>query len=144
MTIKFTVDGAPFGKQRPRHNRYTNTTYTPKETFNHEAYISIAYRLKYGQTKFAPGTPLKLTVKAYMGIPKGANKAKHKLMLEGALRPTVKPDWDNIGKLVADALNGVAYDDDKCICAAIVEKYYSDSPRTEIEVTDCVANPGNT
>ena len=144
MTVKFTVGGAPFGKQRPRHNRYTNTTYTPKETINHEALVAMIYRMQYGQTKFEPRVPLKITVRAYMSIPKGATKAKRKLMLEGTIRPTVKPDWDNIGKLVADALNGVAYDDDKCICAAIVEKFYSDAPRTEIEVTECVVNPGNT
>lgn len=44
MTVKFTVGGAPFGKQRPRHNRYTNTTYTPKETTNHEALVAMIYR----------------------------------------------------------------------------------------------------
>ena len=53
-------------------------------------------------------------------------------MLSGFIRPTVKPDWDNIGKLVADALNGIAYDDDKCIVDAQVRKFYSDQPRTDI------------
>ena len=53
-------------------------------------------------------------------------------MRSGEIRPTVKPDFDNIGKLIADALNGVAYDDDKCIVDAQVRKFYSDNPRTEV------------
>ncbi len=144
MTVEFTVEGNPFGKQRPRHNRATNVTYTPKETTNHETIIALSYKKRYGRARFAPGTPLCLAVKAYMPIPKGATKAKRKLMQEGAIRPITKPDWDNIGKLVADALNGIAYDDDKCICTAVVEKYYSDLPRTEIIITECVVDVNNT
>ncbi len=73
-----------------------------------------------------------MKVTAYMPIPKSASKKRHELMLSGAIRPTVKPDWDNIGKLVADALNGVAYDDDKCIVDAQVRKFYSETPRTVV------------
>nr|DAG40359.1 MAG TPA: Endodeoxyribonuclease RusA [Caudoviricetes sp.] len=71
-----------------------------------------------------------------MRIPKSATKAKRELMLTGKIRPTVKPDWDNLGKLVSDALNGIAYDDDKSVVDASVRKYYSDRPRTQITVCD--------
>lgn len=67
-----------------------------------------------------------------MKIPKKTSKDRRSKMLSGFIRPTVKPDWDNIGKLVADALNGIAYDDDKCIVDAQVRKFYSDQPRTDI------------
>ena len=73
-----------------------------------------------------------MCVIAYIRIPKSATKVTKSKMLSGEIRPTVKPDWDNIGKLVADALNGVAYDDDKCIVDAQVKKIYSDHPRTDI------------
>lgn len=36
-------------------------------------------------------------------------------MLEHRIRPTVKPDLDNVAKLIYDALNGVAWYDDNAI-----------------------------
>ena len=40
--LRFTVEGEPFGKQRPRHNG--KITYTPQETHDHEDLIRWAYR----------------------------------------------------------------------------------------------------
>ena len=80
--------------------------------------------------------PLKLTITAYFPIPSSASKKKKELMLAGIIRPTIKPDWDNIGKIVTDALNHLAYDDDKQIVEAIVRKLYSDEPRVEIEIEE--------
>lgn len=132
MAVKFTVLGEPFGKQRPRHNRRTNITYTPNETRQHEQQIAWAYNRQVGAFRFPKDACISMKVTAYMPIPKSASKKRHELMLSGAIRPTVKPDWDNIGKLVADALNGVAYDDDKCIVDAQVRKFYSETPRTVV------------
>lgn len=61
-------------------------------------------------------------------------------MISGEIRPTVKPDWDNIGKLIADALNGIAYDDDKCIVDAMVRKFYSTDPRTVVILQEAQIN----
>ncbi len=71
-----------------------------------------------------------------MKIPKSASKKLRADMLSGAVNPTKKPDWDNIGKIVSDALNGVAYEDDKSIISAAVYKRYSDNPRMEISLWD--------
>ncbi len=130
--VCFTVLGEPFGKQRPRHNRCTNTTYTPAETKQHERQIALEYRKQCGSARFSKGTYVEMKINAYMKIPKSASKAARAKMIDGSVRPVVKPDWDNIGKLVADALNGLAYDDDKCIVDAQVRKFYSEQPRTEI------------
>ena len=132
MKISFTVFGEPFGKQRPRHSRLSNTTYTPTKTKQHERDIVTAYRAQCGGFRFPADSYISLQVAAFMKIPSGASKAKRKLMLDGIIRPTKKPDWDNIGKLVADALNGVAYDDDKCIVDACVQKFYSETPRIQV------------
>lgn len=128
--IRFTVLGNPFGKQRPRHNRYT--TYTPEKTRLHEREIALEYGKQCGNTRFASGTYVEMKITAYMKIPKSASKAARAKMIDGLIRPTVKPDIDNIWKLVADALNGIAYEDDKCIVDAQVRKFYSEQPRTEI------------
>jgi Holliday junction resolvase RusA-like endonuclease len=55
-------------------------------------------------------------------------------MLAQRVWPTKKPDADNILKLVADALNGLAYVDDKNIVTAHAHKVYSDRPRLEINI----------
>ena len=75
---------------------------------------------------------IKADIKAYYPIPKSTSKKQHQAMLDGQIRPTKKPDWDNIGKIICDALNGIAYKDDSAIVEAMVEKYYSDEPRVEV------------
>lgn len=36
-------------------------------------------------------------------------------------------DWDNLGKLVSDALNGLAYADDSQVREALIRKHYPDT-----------------
>lgn len=130
--IRFVVEGEPFGWQRAGQNRRTGATYTQVETRRREREVELAYRNQCGWAFFGEEMYVDLKVIAYMKIPKSANKTTRTKMLEGIIRPAVKPDWDNIGKLIADALNGVAYKDDKCIVNAAVSKRYSDHPRTEV------------
>ena len=63
-------------------------------------------------------------------------------MLKDEIRPTVKPDWDNIGKLISDALNGVAYADDKDIVFGAVQKAYSSKPRTVVTLWEFIDERG--
>ena len=135
MQIEFTIPGEPFGKQRPRHSRVSGTTYTPKETKLHEQLIQWEYR-KQCRDRFLEGTQIRIIITAVMSIPKSTPKYKRTDMLSGKIRPTKKPDWDNIGKLVCDALNGVAYDDDKCVCEAVVRKFYGCEPRVIVRLED--------
>ena len=136
MTVLFTVPIPPFGKQRPRHNRRTGVTYTPIETKKHERMIAEAYKALYDALCFDESAFLRVEVTAYYPIPKSASKRKRTQMLMGEIRPTVKPDWDNVGKLITDALNGVAYPDDKQIVTALINKQYAVVPRMEIRITD--------
>lgn len=131
MTLSFTVNGTPFGKERPRLGR-GGRTYTPEKTRDKEREIVFAYREFCGAQRILKGTPISVLIYAYYKPPKGTTKAMREKMLAGEVRPTKKPDWDNIGKLVCDALNGIAYDDDKSIVDATVRKFYSDEPRMVI------------
>lgn len=135
MQVEFVVPGEPFGKQRPRHSRASGTTYTPKETKLHEQLVQWAYR-RESAYKFPEGSQLRITIFAVMGIPKSTPKYRRADMISGKIRPTKKPDWDNIGKLVCDALNGVAYDDDKCVCDARVIKFYDEEPHLRVRLED--------
>ena len=57
-------------------------------------------------------------------------------MLLGELLPTVKSDLDNCLKSIMDALNGVAYEDDKQVVMATINKWYSEEPKAEIIIRE--------
>lgn len=46
----------------------------------------------------------------------------------------MKPDCDNIAKAILDALNGVAYDDDKQVVRLHVEKEYGATGSVEVVI----------
>jgi len=75
---------------------------------------------------------VKATIKAYFGIPKSISQKRKKLMIDGKVRPTKKPDADNIAKSVLDSLNGIAYKDDSAVVALQVDKYFDENPRVEV------------
>lgn len=136
MRIVFTVDGAPVGWQRAGTNRYSGRHYTQERTRETERMIAYVYQAAAHGFRFKERTPVSLTVLAYYPIPKSVSRATRARMIAREILPVVKPDWDNVGKLVSDALNGVAYGDDKEIVAATVIKMYSDRPRMRIVLED--------
>lgn len=75
---------------------------------------------------------LDMRVIAYYQIPKSTSKKRRAEMLSRKLRPIIKPDYDNIGKVVSDGLNKIAYHDDAAIVDGLVRKFYSDIPRVEV------------
>ena len=55
-------------------------------------------------------------------------------MLWNKIRPTKKPDIDNIIKAVLDALNGVAYKDDTQVVQVMATKKYRDKAFVEVAI----------
>ena len=131
-SIKLTVPGEPVAKGRPRVTKWG--TYTPEKTKNYETLVKELYFMKHGQTLLEG--ELSIQVKAYFKIPKSTSKKKRKLMMDKCIRPTKKPDIDNILKIIGDSLNDIAYKDDKQIVKASIEKYYSEEPRVEVEIKE--------
>ena len=130
----FEILGEPMGKQRPKFARIGNftRTYTPKETVNYENLVKLSYQ-NFGGEHFG-SVPLKVQITAKFPIPKSFSKKKHEMAADGELRPTTKPDCDNIAKIICDALNGIAYDDDKQIVELLVVKEYTERPRVIVEI----------
>lgn len=50
-------------------------------------------------------------------------------MIKGEIRPTKKPDLDNVAKIICDGLNKIAYEDDSQIIDLTVTKYYAEIPK---------------
>ena len=136
MRVCFTVWQEPQGKARPKfakRGRYVSVR-TPEKTRAYEKSIREAYLQQCGNQMCLEGHSVEMKVTAYFKIPKSASKNKRQAMLLGEIRPTKKPDADNILKAVADALNGVAYKDDACVVKMDVEKFYADVGRIDVVV----------
>lgn len=136
MKVLFIVDGKPKGKGRPRFSRMGGfvRTYTPKETLDYEDKIKMAYQKKYGKNAIFVDKPIRVTIDAHFKIPQNTSKKKT-LELEG--KPYDKrPDVDNIGKVVLDALNGVAFHDDNQVTSIQINKWYARTNSTECVVVE--------
>ncbi|HBK53259.1 MAG TPA: RusA family crossover junction endodeoxyribonuclease [Syntrophomonas wolfei] len=127
--MKLIIPGEPTGKARPRVTKQ-GIAYTPKKTVNYETLVQEIYAIEHGNKRLEG--QISALIIAYFSIPKSASKKKRQAMIDGQIRPTKKPDWDNIGKIICDSLNKLAYDDDSGIVDGTVKKYYSDNPRVEV------------
>lgn len=131
FTACFTVHAAPQGKARPRVTRHG--TYTPQKTKEYEAEVQLAYMMQCQGAKF-PDVPLAIIIDAEYPIPKSTSKKRRQMMLDGKIRPTVKPDADNVAKAICDALNGEAWKDDAQVCTLIVRKVYGENPKVHVQI----------
>lgn len=141
-TVTFMVPGEPAGKGRPRFAIRKSrdggsfvSVRTPDKTVVYENLIKIEYQQQTGRHRFPDDAMLEMEIEAYFGIPKGASKKRKAAMLTGDIRPTKKPDADNVLKAVADALNDIAYRDDTQLVDCIVHKYYDTEPRVIVTIT---------
>lgn len=130
----FEIAGNPMGKQRPKFSRAGNfvRTYTPKETVNYEQWVKMCYTSAGGKNLGSGPIGIKLIV--YYKIPKSFSKKKQQQAIARELLPTVKPDCDNVLKIICDSLNGIAYDDDKQIVEVCINKYYSYNPSVLVNI----------
>ena len=133
MTLFFEVPGEPVGKARPRFTRQGHA-YTPKKTSDYEREVRNSFKIAYPEHEPLAG-PVSLEVYAFFGVPESWSKARKEAALTGKLLPAKRPDWDNCGKVISDALNGLAFLDDAQIVDASVQKRYASRPRVEVSIT---------
>jgi len=136
--ISFTVPGEPKGKARPIVTK-KGIAFTPKTTISYENWVKQCYIFTSEGQKY-DSEPLRARIRAYYSIPSSKSQKQKNLMNSGKIRPTKKPDTDNIAKIVLDSLNGLAFKDDSQIVELIVEKYYSENPQVEVEIEEVQGN----
>lgn len=130
----FEILGEPMGKQRPRFVRVGNftRTYTPKETINYENWVKLSYQ-SFGGENFGD-VAIKMEINIYCKIPKFFSKVKREQAIDGKIFPQKTPDIDNCCKIIFDALNGIAYKDDKQIVELKATKRYSEKERVVVRI----------
>lgn len=109
-SVSFIVMGEPRSKQRPRVTQ--RGTFTPKETIEAEKRVRNAWRA-LGVSKFEN------QVIVYLAFYNG-NKRRR--------------DIDNMAKLILDALNREAFDDDYQVVGVNMFKVFTDADRARTTV----------
>lgn len=137
--ISFEIPGSPQGKARPRVVRAKNgmsMTYTPDKTVAYEELVRLRFKAAAQGFRFPDDAQLAIQITAYYPVPKSKSKRIRADMIAGAIRPTKKPDCDNVIKIICDALNELAYKDDSQIVTTQMAKYYAEVPRTVVKIME--------
>lgn len=115
MTVhRAVIPGNPVPKERPRV--VNGRAYTPKRTQQAEQWVRL-----HARALPCLGGPLRVRLAFYR-------------------QNAVPCDLDNLAKLVQDALNGHAYEDDRQIVVLAASKEIDrDNPRTEIEIEEVLS-----
>lgn len=111
-------------------------TYTDDKTRAYEHEIRNAALDAIGCDPFEG--PVSVEIRAFLKTPKSVSRTKLAEMLMGFLKPTKKPDADNIAKAVLDGMSGVAYEDDTQVTTLIVRKRWKVQPCVEVVITEDV------
>ena len=131
--ITLIVPGAPASKLRARSLR-GGGHYTPAPTRAAERHIGNIWAATHGLRHPHEG-PVVVDVAATFEPPTSWPKWRRTLALAGTWPHVVKPDIDNVVKLVKDALNGLAWRDDSQVIAITGRKLYGEQPATSITIT---------
>jgi Holliday junction resolvase RusA-like endonuclease len=123
--VRLKIFASPVAKGRPRLGR--NGTFTPHKTKRAESILQSNVKVALIGAPHFFQKPLEgpLFVAIVLGVKRPKSRPK-------AIHPAVRPDLDNYGKLVCDAMNGILWKDDGQICELVLQKVYSDVEYTEI------------
>lgn len=143
-TVVFEVPGEPIGKARPRV--VDGHAYTPSRTKAYEQAVRLAYKQAVKdrpepERRWDKDAQLSLQIAAFYQLPKRVSRQMRGAMLRWEERPKKKPDLDNILKIVADALNDLAYHDDSQIVHMHASKYWSLTPSVTVTICEVSRAP---
>ncbi|MEG6507068.1 RusA family crossover junction endodeoxyribonuclease [Nitratidesulfovibrio sp. 1201_IL3209] len=135
--ISLYVPIVPVGQMRARHGVANGHARTYKHAKQRRAEETLTAYLARHQPPEPMDGPVMLGVRAYLPIPKSKSQKWKADAQAGRIRPTVKPDLDNLLKHVKDCLTQCRYwSDDKQVVEYLPRtgKYYSAIPRWEIDI----------
>lgn len=138
MEVKFEIKGKVKAKQSVKFGR-NGIKYTPSDMVEYANLVRMSFINKYPAwdiQNFA-NKALCTEINVYTQIPTSFSKKKQEQCLKHEIRPTVKPDCDNIAKNINDALNGIVYSDDKQIVSLTINKFYALDERVEVSIKPC-------
>ena len=114
VEVRLLVAGRPVPKGRPRMGR-GGRVYTPQTTRDYEALVAAEWRRAGGRR--LPEGPFALYAEFVYARPAAHYRTKARVLRDGT-PPCPREDADNTIKAALDALQGLAFTDDK-LCAEI-------------------------
>lgn len=132
--ITLTIPGIPIAKKRPRFARRGKFVVTYNDQGTEEGRFLFEAQRQWRREPLKE--PLIVECSFFMPIPKGTSKKKILAMLAGTEKHTKKPDASNLIKFIEDCLNGFVWKDDSQIFRIVGEKFFSESPRTLIQIKE--------
>jgi Holliday junction resolvase RusA-like endonuclease len=145
--VTIHIPGEPRGKGRPRsalirkkNGQQFISHYTPADTASFENLVKMEGKLAWG------GRPLieeavRLQITAIVSVPASWSPKKRARAIAGEIRPTTKPDFDNVTKAVTDALEKVIYRNDARIAEAQIRKWYGATPCLIVKIGLAAGRP---
>ena len=130
--IYFVVPGDPKGKGRPRFTK-NGRCYTPETTKLYEREVVANFlfiQRNSGYQTIPQGVPVTVDIEAVFAMPQSWSKKKRADMVGTACLK--KPDGDNVLKIIADALNGIAWYDDAQVSEASIRKTWGQDGYAEV------------
>jgi Holliday junction resolvase RusA-like endonuclease len=129
--IEIILVGNPQAWSAPKVTR-NGHTFSPKyqKKLDHQCLV----RKKW----FVPPItgPVFIEILFYMPIPKSTSKKNKILMISGEIRPTKKPDIDNMCKYAIDVIKGIVILDDNQVIELRARKIYSEVPEVVIQIEE--------
>ena len=127
-TIKFTIYLVPKGSPRPRHNSFTRSFYVSGAKDNHDIFMEAFENTDIPVIE----TPCKFRCDSYLPIPSAMTTGEIILAEAGLIRPSIIPDWDNLGKSYSDMVQNALISNDALIIEGVSRKFFSLKPRIEV------------
>lgn len=136
QVANFVIPGTPVSKQRPRVMR-NGFTYTPKKTVDHERLIQQSFKLRCPRFNLTE-KKLRVSFEFYFTPPKSTSKKKYNELINKTCDNN--KDLDNLIKTVLDALNKVAYKDDRQVVCLTAQKLWAENSFTKVEIEEIEEN----
>lgn len=126
--------GEPVAFARTRWGKQGVPITPPKQRAYQKKAAGLAAVEMVGRLPF--DCPVRVDLEAQFAIPKSWPKAKKADAAIGVIRPSTKPDLDNIVKMVGDSFNQIVYTDDALIVEyGTLRKIYSGQPKIVVTVS---------
>lgn len=140
--ICFTIPGEPQGKGRPRVGRVGPHVrmFTPAKTAAYEGLVAHAAQSAMAGRALLQGA-CRIELDVVCTVPASWSKRKQSEALYGLIRPTKKPDADNVLKAICDGINGVVWADDTQAVDVTLRKRYGPVPGVWVWVSEVPAQP---
>lgn len=130
-TIEIVIEGVPFSQSRPRLGK--KKVRDPSAYLKNNLKWKVALKMRENGLRKLENRLIGVDMIAYLPFPKNVSK-RRQMALESMFSINSKKDVDNILKGVLDALNGIAYTDDRYVVRAVAEKRLSSTPRLQLKI----------